>query len=158
MNQEIYFAALVTHIVGLTLMAGATFIDFIYFRQFWKNLSLDKSKSLILENILNTLQRYMGIGMLIIILSGLTMMYYLHEVWGQQMWFRVKMVLLLLIIINGLGIRRRLGLKLRTLLLQPSLENGYNNLIKLKANVTTVHVIQLFLFLIIFTLSVFKFN
>jgi len=36
MNLPVYNMALVTHIVGITLMAGATFIDFIIFNKRFK--------------------------------------------------------------------------------------------------------------------------
>jgi hypothetical protein len=159
MNQDIYQIALVTHIVGITIMAGATFIDFMIFKQFWRIFPEDKAKGAVIEDILNRLQRYMGIGMLVIIASGILMMAYLHQVWGQQIWFQIKMGLLVLIVINGLGIRRRLGSKLKGLLTDPATDGSFElKLSKLKSNVTIVHAFQLLFFIIIFVLSVFKFN
>ena len=112
-----------------------------------------------LEDTLHRLQKFMGFGMLLIIISGIIMMFYLHQVWGQQLWFRVKMGLLLLIIINGLGLRRALGNKLKK---QLNSFGGDGDLTHvrpaLKKNITTVLVTQLFFFIIIFVLSVFKFT
>jgi len=158
MNLPVYNIALVTHIVGITLMAGATFIDFIVFQLFWKAYPSDKTKSIVIEDMLHRLQRFMGIGMLVILVSGVVMMAYLHEVWGQQIWFRVKMGVLVLVIINGLGIRRRMGSKLKRLLTEESLPDFDGKRSMLKRNITLVHAFQLLFFLIMFTLSVFKFN
>ena len=158
MNLPVYNIALVTHIVGITLMAGATFIDFIIFKQFWKAYPSDKPKSIVIEDMLHRLQRFMGIGMLVILVSGVVMMVYLHQVWGQQIWFRVKMGVLVLVIINGLGIRRRMGSKLKRLLTEESLPDFAWRRSRLKNNITLVHAFQLLFFLIMFTLSVFKFN
>jgi len=158
MNLPVYNIALVTHIVGITLMAGATFIDFIIFKQFWKAYPSDKPKSIVIEDMLHRLQRFMGIGMLVILVSGVVMMVYLHQVWGQQIWFRGKMGVLVLVIINGLGIRRSMGSKLKRLLTEESLSDFDGKRSGLKSNITLVHAFQLLFFLIMFTLSVFKFN
>ena len=159
MNPTVYNSALVVHIVGITLMAGTTFIDFIVFRQFRKIFPDDKPKGLALADIFYRLQRFMGIGMLVILISGVMMMVYLHQVWGQQVWFRIKMAMLLLIIINGLAIRRRLGNKLKNNLAGDQTGNDFKTkLAGLESNITSVQAIQLVFFLVIFILSVFKFN
>jgi len=158
MTATFYNIALVTHVIGITIMAGTTFIDFITFRAFCTVLKTDKDKSLVLENYLYRLQRFLGIGMLIILASGITMMVKLHEVWGAQLWFRIKMGVLLLIIINGLGLRRMMGARLKKalprLLLNNSFDKQWNSL---KINFTIVQAIQMLLFIIIYVLSVFKF-
>ena len=157
--MNIYNASLVLHIVGISVMAGTTFIDFITFEQFWKVFFSDTEKGLLIEGSLNKFQKFMGLGLLFIIISGVIMMVFLHGVWGQQIWFRVKMGLLLLIIINGLGFRRRLGTKLKKLLAEISSDHSFvEKLVNLKANIRTVHLLQLVLFVAIFTLSIFKFN
>jgi hypothetical protein len=159
MNITVYDAALVVHVTGITLMAGATFIDFATFRQFWKIYPVDKTKGFVIGDILYRLQRFMGIGMGLILLSGITMMAYMHQVWGEQTWFRIKMIFLLLIIINGLGIRRRLGNKLKKYMAEETAgQSALPKLSALKSNITVVHFLQIVFFLTIFTLSVFKFN
>lgn len=154
MSATWYHAALVLHIVGITLMAGTSFIDYATFRAFAKAYAADSAKAAMLEEYLFKLQRFLGIGMLLILLSGITMMAKLHEVWGAQLWFRVKMGLLLLVIANGLGLRRALGNRLRKMLLLETPPNWPG----LKRNFNIVQLVQLLLFLIIFILSVFKFN
>lgn len=156
--NTVYNAALVLHVIGITAMAGTTLIDFVLFQQFWKTLPNSKDKSLVLEDTLYRLQKFMGFGMLLIIISGIIMMFYLHQVWGQQLWFRVKMGLLLLIIINGLGLRRALGNKLKKQLSGFGGDADLTNVSPvLKKNITIVLVTQLLFFIIIFVLSVFKF-
>jgi hypothetical protein len=152
-----YNVFLVTHIVGVTIMAGATFIDFITFNHFWKTYWKNEAQGLVIENLMNKLQRFMGIGMLVIILSGVGMMTYLHQVWGKQLWFQIKMGMLLLIILNGLGFRRILGSKLRKYLTENS-SPGTEQLYKIKRRVMIVHILQMSFFVVIFSLSVFKFN
>lgn len=158
MNQNIHSAILVVHVVGIALMAGAAFIDLFTFRYFWKRYAEDKEQGLVVENVAFRLQRFMGVGMLLILLSGVGMMVYLHEVWGQQLWFRIKMAVLVLIIINGLGLRRVFGTKLRRILDTDSTTDIALPLSKVKVSMTIIQCLQLLLFIVIFTLSVFKFN
>jgi len=157
MDQIIYKSCLVIHIVGITVMAGATFIDMAGFQQFWKNLAVNREKSRMMADNLQRLQRLMGAGMLVIILSGVGMMAYMHQIWGQQSWFRIKMLILLLIIINGLVLRRRLGKQLSRWL-DTSGQMTDPALHTLKLRLRWSHLLQLLFFLLIFTLSIFKFN
>lgn len=154
-STTLYNIALVTHIIGITLMAGATFIDFVTFRSLSKVLSADRAKALVLEELLHKLQRVMGIGMLIILASGVMMMVRLHELWGAQIWFRIKMGMLALIIINGLLLRRRVGSNLNKVLFQ---ETTGDNFGKVKTYFMLIQLVQLILFIVIYVLSVFKFN
>jgi hypothetical protein len=155
MSPTLYYLALVTHVAGITIMAGTTFIDFVAFRTFWRVFKTDQPKGLVLESFLYKLQLFIGIGMLIILLSGVLMMVRLHEVWGAQLWFRIKMGMLVLIIINGLILRRTAGSKLKKMLAGEVIEGKLDGI---KRNFTAVQLVQILLFLIIYVLSVFKFN
>lgn len=155
MSTSLYNISLVTHVIGITIMAGTTFIDFITFRAFCKVYTAEAAKGVVLENYLHRLQRFLGIGMLLILISGIAMMVKLHEVWGAQLWFRIKMGVLLLIIINGLGLRRIVGSQLKRKLASNAVDEKW---FVLKRNFTFVQVIQMLLFVIIYVLSVFKFN
>ncbi|MGG7662100.1 hypothetical protein [Dyadobacter sp. BHUBP1] len=83
------------------------------------------------------------------------MMIELHQVWGVQLWFRVKMAVLLLIVINGLGFRRAVGKRLGQALSDCSLTTHWR---AANRNFMLVQLIQMLLFLVIYVLSIFKFN
>ena len=159
MSHNFYQAAIVVHIVGITFLTGATVIDLFGFRMFWQSLTSNRSKALAIFEMTSLCQRLMGVGMGVIILSGIAMMFYMHGVWGEQTWFRVKFGLLLLVIINGLGIRRLLGSRLKKCLaLSTSQEDAIPGSSPIKRNLQLVHSIQFILLISIFVLSVFKFN
>ncbi|HTN38909.1 MAG TPA: hypothetical protein VL053_17645 [Arachidicoccus sp.] len=159
MSITFYNAALVAHVIGITIMAGTTFIDFMAFRFFLKSIRIDHKQAALMEGLLAKLQRFIGIGMLVILASGILMMVKLHEVWGAQLWFRIKMGILLLIIINGLVLRRKFGSKLKKILTEDmSVKPIAEQFNKIRRNLNTVQMIQMLLFVIIFTLSIFKFN
>lgn len=155
MNPTVYNAALVIHIVGITIMAGTTFLDFFTFRVFRAAFLANDGRQFTMAGYLNGLRRFLGIGMLVILASGVAMMVELHQVWGVQLWFRVKMAVLLLIIINGLGFRRTIGKRLNQALSDGSLTTHWR---ATNRNFMLMQLIQMLFFLFIYVLSVFKFN
>lgn len=159
MKQLVYNSAIVIHVIGISIMVGATVVDFFGFRKFWSAVKGDKTTATVYLDTGVLYQQLMGIGMLLIILSGISMMVYMHGVWGQQLWFRIKFGLIILVIINGLGIRRILAKRLSNTI------HIVNNEVEItltfssiKRKVTLVHVLQFVLFVAIFILSIFKFN
>jgi hypothetical protein len=156
-KQIIYNAALVLHIVGIIAMAGTTFMDYLGFKQYWKLVSVP-GKSDIMKNLLSGYQRIMGIGMLVIILSGVLMMLYVHTIYGPQVWFRIKIGILLLVIMNILLVRRSLVSKLwnGTAHEGGTVLTGKTSV--LKSRIRLFHLVQMGFFIAIFVLSIFKFN
>jgi hypothetical protein len=158
-TETIYHAALSTHITGITMMAGTTLMDYVIFKQIWKQYWADKSKALAISEALVKLQIVFGSGFLLLLISGITMMYLTHGVFGEQLWFRIKFGLILLIMINGVAFGRRLGVRLRKLLPQEiSGINVNDNVLEIRDKLNLFHIVQLAIFLTIFVLSVFKFN
>ena len=158
-TQSFYHLALVTHIAGLTIMAGTTLVDFIITRQFWKLHANNNLKGLAIQEATSKFTMLFGIGILLLILSGVYMMYVTHGAYGEQIWFRIKFGFVIAIILNGIAIGRRQGLKLRKILSEEAAgKNSEKQLLKIKANINRFHISQLVFFLTIFTLSVFKFN
>jgi len=99
------------------------------------------------------------IGGLLLIISGIGMMAITHGAFGEQIWFRIKFGLVIIIIINALALGRRQVMKLKKLLSQEtSGENVDAKLLKVKTNINWFHISQITFFIIIFVLSVFKFN
>lgn len=157
MNQQVYDAAKTLHIVGITVAAGMSLMDFILFRYFWNSAPRQPQESILIEKIIGRLQRVMSIGMLLTIAAGVTMMVYLHAVWGQQLWLRIKMGILLLLIINALSFRRILGKRIHARVTQAQNMQALQSR-SLRSGMTAVQITQLVLFLVIFVLSVFRFN
>jgi uncharacterized membrane protein SirB2 len=157
--QTVYNAVLVAHIIGLTMLAGTTLVDYVTTRYFWKQYSMDKQNAITIQQAISKFQFLPAIGLLLLIISGVGMMALTRGVFGEQIWFRIKFGLVVIIIINALAIGRRQSLKLRKLL---SAENRSEKvdmqLFKIKTNLQWFHIIQITLFIIVFILSAFKFN
>lgn len=147
---------LVLHLTALVLMAGTTLVDYLAYSSFWKFANQGNRPDALL-NMMARLPRVAGIGAAVLITSGIGMMAVTHGVFGEQLWFRIKFALVVLVILNSLLIGRRQSLKLRKLLEAGGLVFTAE-VARIKSNIKTFHLLQLLLFLLIIFLSVFKFN
>ena len=158
-TQSLYHLALVIHITGLTMMTGTTLADYIMTKQFWKQFAINKQQALAINNVTSKLMLLFGIGIILLILSGIGMMALTNGAWGEQLWFRIKFGLVIIIIINGIAVGRRQGIQLKKLLAaEVAGEQTGAKLLKVKTNINWFHIIQITLFILVFVLSVFKFN
>jgi len=157
-TQTIYHLALVAHIIAITMIAGTTLMDYVIFKQFWRQINTDRQKGITIIETLSKLPIVFGIGFILIIISGVYMMYVTNGAFGEQTWFRIKFALILLIVVNGLAIGRRQGVKLRNTLSATGNAGTEGNLLNIKANLSLFHLSQMTMLVIIFVLSVFKFN
>jgi uncharacterized membrane protein len=157
-TTTIFHVSLVLHIIGITIMAGTTLADAITYRQFWKYLQFDKQKAILINSVSAKFPRFIGIGAGLLILSGVSMVASLHGVVAEQLWFRIKMSLVLLAILNGLLVARPQALKLKKMLASDLISNNSNEFSMIKKRITVIIAIQIVLLLVIFILSVFRFN
>jgi uncharacterized membrane protein SirB2 len=138
-------------------MAGTTLVDFMAYRSLWKTVTHEKELSTGLLQLMAKLPRIIGIGAALLILTGIGMMVLTNGVFGEQLWFRIKFGLVVLLILNGLLVGRRLGVKLRKLLADngPVVTEQVNII---RGSLTRFHLMQLSIFFVIIFLSAFKFN
>ena len=106
-------ALLSLHLIALILMAGTTLIDFVTVRGFWKLFATLHEKALGLLEATASYSRLIGIGAAALIITGFAMMVVTHGVFGEQLWFRIKFALVILLVANGVFIGRRQGLRIR---------------------------------------------
>lgn len=149
-----YHMALTLHIIGIVLLAGAIFMDFVFTRYFWKTDGKSPADSATVLTMIEKMQKIMGIGGLLTILAGVWMIS-LVRVWSEQPWFHLKMGILLLVLFNALFFRKRLG---RTLHIEAERNSNEARRVKLKNNLNAVQLTQLIFLVTMFVLSVFKFN
>jgi hypothetical protein len=157
--QHLYQIALVTHLVGITTMAGSTLVSYILLNRFW-NLQVNANAAAIpLLDATVKLNKLFAAGILLLIVSGVTMMYLTGGAYGEQVWFRIKFGLIITVILNGLLVGRRQGIKLMgTIGVSLSGTVPDSELEKMKRTMMLFYLAQIVLFVLIYTLSVFKFN
>jgi uncharacterized membrane protein len=147
---------LALHLTGLVLMAGTIVVDSMIYRAFWQQYNTDRERSVNLLAVSGKFGRVTGIGAALIILTGIGMMAVTHGVFGEQLWFRIKFGLVILLIVINLIARRR-GLKLRKSI--ALIDSGPAAIVTdAKAFLGRYFIATFTIFFLIILLSVFKFN
>ena len=146
---------LVIHITGIVLLGGTTLMNYIVSRQFWSCLQSDRNRAIVINSTTLSFARITAIGGALTILTGMGMVAILHGTVGAQLWFRIKMILVLLILLNALLFARPQNTKLKKILSAGNLMNAELTAIRSKMNL--YYALQLMMLLTIFVLSVFRF-
>jgi hypothetical protein len=181
--QSTLASLLVLHLIGLVMMAGAVLADFSLRTKFNKYLLTDRPRALTLLEGSTALLPLIGGGALLLILTGTAMVIQLKSAVTQMVWFRIKMPLVILLVLNGSVLARRLGLQLYKLLSAAEVETeaetdteaeaeaeaeaereaetqkagNTNSIVAVRSRLRLVYIIELLLFISIFILSIFKF-
>jgi len=153
-------SGLVLHITGIVVMVGTLVASFLVYQQFWKLFTNEKDKAAVLFNIISRFQVAQMIGGALIITGGITMMIAFHGVLMHATWFKIKMVMLLLIILNAALIFRPAVLELKQLLAAVHTEESGTQfkVSAVKGKITVFYALQFIFFIVIFILSTFQFN
>jgi uncharacterized membrane protein len=158
MNAGNYLLALLTlHLTGLVLMAGTTIVDYLTFKTLIKLFDDQKEKLTGLINLTAKFSRLIGIGAALLILTGFGMMALTKGVFGEQLWFRIKFALVIILVANAIVFGRQQGLKFRKLIADDAGDNE-QKLGSAVNNLNLFYTAQLLIFAVIIILSVFKFN
>jgi len=153
------FFFLVLHIIGLATMAGTTIVSYVTYGQFWRQYALGKERAMAILNLTASFRFLFAGGFLLLLISGIGMMVQTRGVFAEQSWFRIKMGLLVLILLNGAVYGQRLTSRLRQVVgMEIAGGNAQASLESLKSSILVMHIGQLLLFAGIFVLSVYKFN
>src|SRR5579859_3205702 len=107
---------LVLHITGFTIMAGIILADFVINRRLNRFLLTDKPRAVSVMESVAGFPRLIGIGAALLIVTGIAMVIVFKGAVAQMLWFKVKMVVVLLILLNGGIVLRRNSNRLRSLL------------------------------------------
>jgi hypothetical protein len=157
MNAQTYLSIyLVLHITGFTMMAGSVLADFAVNRRMSRYLISDKIRAAGVLDSVAVFPRLIGIGGALLFVTGIAMVITFKGTVAQMLWFKIKMVLVVLVALNGTLVLRRNENRLK-MMLQANDDRKNGAILSLKQRLSIYHVIELLLFLLIFILSVFKF-
>jgi hypothetical protein len=147
--------SLALHLVGLSMSIGIALTKYLSFRKSFFGNEFDQQKWALTLSNAKTLSRSLGFGMGLAILSGALMMHLAYSNFMNQIWFQLKIALLLLIIVTGLLLGRSES-KLRNLLKE---EMNLDAVVLSSASRIKLFAgIQLVLFIMIIFLASFRFN
>lgn len=160
MNMEVLLhAGLALHLIGLASATGTTIASYIISLQFRIQYAQDKQKGFAIIQATSKLPMVAGMGMLLLILSGVMMMAATNGFYGEQLWFRIKMILVVLVIGSSIFLTRRLGKRLAEWVPDDMIHgNRAGQIENLAARVAYTQLFLLSLFIVIFVLSTFRFN
>jgi uncharacterized membrane protein SirB2 len=157
MNTQTFLSIdLVLHITGFTMMAGTVFADYFINRKVNRYLVTDKSRAVGVLDSVSAFPRIIGIGAALLVITGIAMVSIFKAAVASALWFKIKMVLVVLVAVIGAGVLGRGGNRLKALL-QANDDRNNAAILALKRRLGVFHGIELLLFLLIFILSVFKF-
>ncbi|MBS1688865.1 MAG: hypothetical protein JSS96_09090 [Bacteroidetes bacterium] len=156
---SLFNLGLVCHITGIAMMVGGVLANFVAMAQLWKFLPAEKSKAQVIAKAIARFPIVQGLGGFLIISGGIMMMIFFHGLPMHQAWFKVKLILLLLLILNAIVTAWPANVLLKQLLNgENNIPNEQSKVIKVKQRITLYHVLQLMFFVLIFIVSVTRFD
>src|SRR5262249_11320267 len=115
-TQTLLHVSLVLHITGFTAMAGIILADFAINRQLDRWLLTDKARAAGVLDSVAAFPRLIGIGAGVLVITGVAMVTAYKGVVAGMLWFKIKMILVVLVALIGALVLRRQENRLKTLL------------------------------------------
>jgi hypothetical protein len=148
-----YLTAKTFHIIGFIAAIGVTLATFFAYRQFWKLYAHNAEQGLAAFKTFKQLQIIGMLGLMIVLIAGIFMLVVADWAFIQFFWFKVKLILIGLLFVNGFTFGRTSTLELEAFLTNPLRPSEAK---KLQNKLRTFQVIQLSIYLVIILLSVFR--
>lgn len=160
MNTQIILSIfLIIHIIAISMVVGVTIVNYLAFKQFWKLFDKNREQGLTSLKGISTFQMVGLTGMALLLLSGIAMLWLFQWSLISLLWFKIKLLIIVLVFANGLITGRKLHVKLQAFFAD---ENNLNelksNTDKLRQSAVSFQLSQLILFISIIILSVLKFG
>lgn len=146
---------LALHLSGIVMMAGATLMDYITFRTFWAFADVGDNRGIGLLQLMVKYGDFIRAGGAVIIITGLAMFAIDKGARENELWFRVKMVLVFLLVVNGMFAGNKYGEAFR----KEIAGNGPDFTLHSSAQRVALgrfYIVQLSLFLLIILASTIK--
>lgn len=151
---------LVLHLSGITLMVGIAIAYLAIYRQSWKLLAHQTDKAFVVLQAAFYYPRLQMVGVLLVLMGGVLMMLGYHGAVMHLLWFKIKLLLILAIVVSQWFMGMPAAKQFRRILLayQQDKLADINGLKNGNKKLVVLGVLQLCLFLLIFILSAFRFT
>jgi uncharacterized membrane protein len=151
--HSVYLIFLTLHLTAFALFTGTLIANMINSNQLWQYAGKDATITQALFNTTGKYNRIMGICLGVAVTMGIAMMIQMHKVYGPQLWFRIKIGLLVLLLVVRILYSRNLG----------KLKKGINNETKvsfadLQKKTSLFQLLSIFIIGGVIILSVCRFN
>ena len=142
------------HMIALIIVGGGSIGGTIVEKQLWKKIEAGSGDAKTILPILKSTAQFIQIGLILLVVSGLLMLFSVNWVFLSQTWFMVKFSLFILLPIRGAIVGKPTVKKIGR-----QVQEDINNLpafMKLKAKMNRFHFIQYTLVAVIIFLVIFK--
>ncbi|SEO57495.1 Predicted membrane protein [Mucilaginibacter gossypiicola] len=156
-SYTLFQICLLMHLSGLTLMAGTDIVEFVAFRNILKNYQTNKDAAVHQIGILSKLSVLLLIGGILLVLSGTGFLIITHNAFGSQLWFKIKIIFVLGLVLNGILMGQKSENRLKQSLMTGNIAKTQQTEDAIRAMIR-FHFIQLCIFFIVVLMAVFKFN
>lgn len=149
---------IVLHITGIALLTAGLLGSYVTLKQLWKYYPEDERQAAAVFKTSQAYNVFFGIGGALILISGFLLLRAFQFAVTKQLWFEIKMGLVIFLVLNARIFGGRVVKKLQQLLSSP---NGVADVLQhgmLKRRLGIFHALQLLVLLIIFVLAVYKFQ
>jgi uncharacterized membrane protein len=151
--HSVYLIFLILHLSAFALFTGTLIANLINSNQLWQYSEKDMSITKALFLTTGKYNRIMAICLGIALLMGILMMAQMHKVYGAQLWMRVKIGLVLVIVVIRILYSRNLN-QLKKRLTSESIVS----LADVKKRISLYQLVQIALVAGIIVLSVCRFS
>ena len=151
--HSVYLIFLVIHLSAFALFTGTLIANMINSNQLWLYTGKDDAITKAIFNTTGKYNRIMGICLGVAVLMGVGMMIQMHQLYGPQLWFRIKIGLLVVLLVVRIFYSRNLG----------QLKKGINNettisFTEVRKKISLFQLLSIIIIGCIIILSVSKFN
>jgi len=150
----IFHIGLLFHIIGIFLIAGGSIGNLVVEKLFWHYIGQVSEKSKTLSVLLSRFPKIILTGSMLMLASGLLMLYSVNWTFWGQTWLTIKLCLYSVLLFNGLLIAGPTLAKIVSEVQSPQFQ--MQALLDLKKKMTRFHIIQFSVFLLLLIVVIFK--
>ena len=107
--HSVYLIFLILHLTAFAIFTGTLIANLINSNQLWQYSEKDHTITKALFQTTDKYNRIMAICLGIALIMGILMMAQMHKVYGDQLWMRVKIALVLIIVVIRIFYSRNLN-------------------------------------------------
>ena len=144
---------LILHITGITMMVELTVANFMAYQSIWRLLPNEQEKASLVLKATERFPLLQIVGGALILAGGITMLVAFNGAIMHMAWFKLKMILLLIIIANGINIGRMMK-RIRKM----DKLNDAASVAEMRRRIMRFNILQRLTFLFIFVVSIVQFN
>ena len=143
------------HIAAIIVVAGGSVGSMLAEAQLWAKLNSSSGDEKAVLPILMNAPKLIIAGVIVFLLSGLTMLYAVNWAYLSQPWFIAKLLLFISLPVRGAVIGKSTIMHIAAELNKPHPDRSI--LLRLKAKMQRFHIIQFIIVAVIVILVIFKF-